>query len=248
MEQKNSDSRTKRGWRKKIFKFLGIGVVSLLVITTIARWVWISSGSNEWELEIDRDGIKIYSLKTPGYANLMYKGVLRSRHSMNHYVMAMLDESVVENCSEWLQGCVTARSIEPFSKQTLSSTTLWELEFPYPFSHRETILKLYANKDMESQVVTINIVSVPGVIPPNDCCVRVAHLHNSWKYTPLETGEVQVEHKQYFDMGGFFPSLLINLVGAEEMHKFLSKDLPGMLDKKAHYKEANIDFLEIASN
>ena len=55
----------------KIAKFVSLGALTLVVILSIApfaskaHFAWKRSGSNQWELEIDKDGVKVYSSKSP---------------------------------------------------------------------------------------------------------------------------------------------------------------------------------------
>ena len=62
MKNSNSITQPKKSW-KKIFLYV---FIFLIVILLLSQWIWKISGSNQWELEIDKNEVKIYTLKAPG--------------------------------------------------------------------------------------------------------------------------------------------------------------------------------------
>src|SRR5690606_24033915 len=133
--------------------------------------------------------------------------------------------------------------IDRFAPQKQGDTILWTLEtLPPLFTNREYLIKSHVEQDPQSKAVSIDIVAASNKAPLSDCCMRIRHIHNRWQVTPLESGGgVQIELIQDFSMGGFFPSFLINLAGADETYKLLHDQLPELIDKQ-RYREARFDF------
>lgn len=207
MENKNSVKQTSKNRGKKFFKFLLFGTACLIVIVVLAQVIWINSGSSKWELGIDKDGIKVYSLKSPGSFLKKFKGTVRVKNvSMNHVAASMIDDNNLENCKAWLPSCIDFKAIESFSPKTLTDANLWTFELFPPFSPREILLKGHLRQDKQTKEIFIDYIAAPNAAPLNDGRVRVTHFHNSWQYIPQPNGDVEIVHVQDFDMGGLFPA------------------------------------------
>ena len=198
----------------------------------VANLLWKASGSNQWTLELETNGVKVHSLKSPGAYNKQYKAVMRAKYSLSQLVGGLIENSTLDNCKNHIPGCIDLKVIEPWSSKTMSDTMLWKLELPPPFSPRETVIRSQVFQDPNTKTVTVEIMAAPSSTPRNADSVRLTHLHNRWRYIPVGKGEVDIEFQQDLDMGGLFPAILLNLAGAEETYKFMHDQLPGLLDKE----------------
>jgi hypothetical protein len=223
----------------KITKYLSLVALTLIVILSLAHFVWKSSGSNEWKLEIDKDGVKVYSLKPPGSSLKRIKGITRIKTTLNHAVAAMLDTDT-ENCAEWIRGCVISQSAEPWNAKDQYLIQFVRVNYPSPFSPREYLLKVQVTQDAKSKAVFVEFTAVPDLLPKNDCCFRVTHMRNSWRYTPLENGEIEVEHLE--DVDHEIPYFQWNRMAPNSIHKLLSV-LPKHLNKEK-YQNSSFDFIK----
>lgn len=233
---------------KKIGKFQRVLVFFLSVVVVVAGalyvWhlFWINSGSNQWELKLDREGVRIFSLKAPGSTTLKYRGTTTIQVPLHQAVAAMLDNSS-ENCADWTAGCNGWESVEEWNRETMSSINLWKMDMPLIFRTREYLLKTQLFLDQQGKSVSVEWTSVPDALPHNDCCVRLPGMHIVWKFTPINEREISVEWTiNELDMGGAFPYVLLNLDRVDGSYKFLHSELPGLLNKE-HYRDVQYDFL-----
>jgi hypothetical protein len=222
----------------RILMYMAYAALALAVL----EWIRVASGDNDWQLEIDEDGTQIYSLKSPGVSIKKIKGVTTYKASLSNMIAPFIDESIQENCKEWLPTCVEYKILSSWDPQLRRNIQLWTVEIFPPFKNREILLRGTINQDKATKVVTIDNIAAPNTIPPNDCCVRLSHVHNVWRYTPLGNGEVRIEFTQDLDMGGFFPDFLLNLGGPDELYKMLHDDMPGWLNQE-RYRSAKLDFI-----
>lgn len=227
---------------KRALKLIVYSGAALSVVIFLANIAWTMSGSGEWKLELDKNGVQVYSLKAPGAYNKQFKGVMRARYSLNHLVAGLIENATLENCRNFIPSCIDMKVIEPWSERTMSDTVLWRLALPPPFAPRETLIRSQVSQDPQSKAVVIDIIAAPNSAPRNAGSVRLTHLQNRWRYTPLGKGEVEIEFLQDIDMGGLFPDFLLNLAGAEETYAFLHDQLPGLLDKE-HLRRVKYDFI-----
>src|SRR5205085_4603852 len=143
------------------------------------------SGSNQWKLEIDRDKVQVYSLKTPGKAMKDFKAVTRIKSRLSPIVASMVSTQT-EDCAAWAPSCRSLQSIQPFNPQDMTYIHAYRLNYPRPFSPREFILNAKVTQDPRSKIVLVEFTALPDALPKHECCVRVERMHNSRKFTPLD--------------------------------------------------------------
>lgn len=230
---------------KKIAKAMLFGAASLIAVAYAANVAWTMSGSNKWELDIDKDGVQVYSLKAPGTYRKLVKGVVHTKFTQTQITASlMLDNHSLENCKEWIPECVGLKVVEPYTAKAQGDAVLWTFELMPPlFKNREYLIKTRANQDPKTKVVVIDVMSSANKIPLNDCCVRVTRMHNRWQLTPVKQGDVEIQLLQDFSMGGFFPDFLLNLGMAEETFKLLHDHLPRLVGKEK-YRTAKLDYID----
>lgn len=241
-----SNSSNHRG-RSRLFRILKLGSVSLSVVIftlLVVNWIWILSGSNEWELKIDKEGTQVYTLKAPGSSVIMVKGITYSdEFTLSNHLAPFIDESIQNNCDEWVAGCISYEIIKPWDPKSQSNVTMWTIALFPPFSPREFLLQGQLSQDPQTKVVTLENIAVPSRLPLNDCCLRLNHVHNVWHYTPVGDGKIKIEYLNNLEMGGVFPDFLLNLGMPSEVFKMLTKDNPKLL-RQEKYRNAKLDFID----
>lgn len=229
---------------KKLLKRSLLGAAGLIVLVSLVNLAWMMSGSEEWELEIDKDGVQVYSYKAPGSSLKIFKGVKRAKYTPSHIVGGiLLDNPSLQNCKDWIPTCKSLIVLEPYTEQGQGDAVLWTLELLPPlFTDREYALKSYVTQDKYTGKVAINMLAASNKVPLNDCCLRISHMHNRWEITPLGNGEVEIQLTQDHSVGGFFPDLLLNLAGANTTYKLFHEMIPVLLDKQK-YRDAKFDYI-----
>lgn len=229
---------------RRLLRFIFILWAVIITFWVIANGLWINSGSNQWELKIDKDGAQVYTLKTPGSYMLKVKGVTQSKEfTLSNHLAPFLDKDIQNDCAAWVEGCIRYDIIQPWSPRTQTNVTMWTVALFPPFSPREFLLQGQLSQDPVTKVVTLSNIAVPNAVPANDCCVRLTHVHNVWHYTPLADGTIKIEFLSDFDMGGLFPSFMLNLGSADAIHKMLVEDNPKLL-RNDKYRHASLDFID----
>ena len=224
---------------RKIAKFVSFGALTVVAILLIAHFAWKYSGSNQWELEIDKDGVKVYSLKAPGSSLKQFKMVTRIKTTLNRAVASLTDNDL-ENCTDWIKRCVSVQSVVPWNPQSQTLVTLFRVNYPSPFSPREILSKGQFTQDPKSKEVFVEFTAAPDMLPKNDCCFRIVHMHNRWRLTPLENGEIEVENSHNNDNG--IPYILYNSRVPNALY-FVGINLPRFFNKEK-YHSASFDFIK----
>lgn len=232
-------TRPPRRLLRRIGRYFLIGCGALVVLLFIAHLGWKYYGPNQWELEIQRNGILIYGLKAPGFTLKKYKGVRQLKTTLTRAVAGALDSDLA-TCVDWIgTGCVSLKVIEPLSPKDHAVVYLTRVDLPSPFTPREFLLKTQVTQNPTDNSVLIDFLAVPDRLPPNDCCMRVRDVHNTWKYTPVGNGEVRVEYIEDSDYG--MPYILYDIRHATDVYDMLT-GLPELLNKPK-YDNTHFDFL-----
>ena len=189
---------------RAVLKFLAIGCIVVLVLAGAAHLLWKYSGSNKWELEREKNGVRIYSMKIPGRSLKDWKAVRRIKLTLNGAVAAM-SSTETEECAAWAPGCVSVQSIQAWNPQNLNYIHLYRIALPSPFSPREVLIKAQASQDPISKAVSMEFLAHPDDLPRNQCCFRITEMRNVWRFTPLENGEMEVELHLHGDQGVPYP-------------------------------------------
>lgn len=228
-------SKTKS--KRKVFKFVMYGILVLAVIGVVSHLIWNASGSGRWELAMDKNGVKVWTLKTPGSNLIMVKGRVVIESKLAGMVKLLED---LESCVD--ADCYDANVIEPIETLPGHYAAFITFKFDIPgFSTREYVLFQRHYQDPVSKKLDIHLISAPNKVPRDECCVRVTHLHNTWRIVPLENGKLDIEFVQDTDIGGM-PYLLANLAltyGTYEVLKSM-QDLMNM----EKYRNARVDYIE----
>lgn len=218
----------------RIKKYLFRGFLAIVVALAIAQVVYTYSGSGEWELVGEQNGIVVHSMKRPGENLKLFKGVFSVDSTLARIVTFMQDQD-----NELEVGFYEPKEIDRLDEQI--SWTEWRAEFPSPFKDREFVVKHEFTQNPENLEVFYQLRATPDKLPPNDCCVRLPRMDNSWRLIPLENGQIEIVWIIDMDVGGFVPYFVMNMSHPTLIFDFAS-DLQRFFDKDK-YDDAGYDWL-----
>lgn len=225
-----TEAKPRVKWRTRIWKYLLYAVLALAAVALAVHLSYTYSGSGKWELVSDRQGVKVYSMKLPGHDLKKFTAVFRVKASLAS-IMGFMQDSDSDLDVDFYK----ARELERHGPQMMVTT--WRSGFPRPFTDRDFVVRHTFTQDPATKEVYYVLQSLPDMIPPDSCCVRVPTMNNSWQITPLKNGEVEIRWVIDMDIGGAMPYFVINQAHPEIMTDFASK-LQGYFDrpKYAHMK------------
>ena len=250
-EVSNTAATDKTAAPKKIkdplWKRLYFGFSLLVMAALVAHFTWLASGSAEWKLAKDEDGIQVYVMKAPGDNMLKMRTVMEGDYTLTQLVAQHIGVGdTLQVCKEWIPGCVDFKRIMDFTPERGYDRDIWRVEIPGPFADRELLISTIFHQDKQTKEVTLDVVGMPNSLPHTPGVVRLERIHNQWKYTPKANGKVEVALIQ--DVGfsevGFFPYFLLNLVNVDDSHKFFATTLrTSLLEEK--YVNAKVDLVDL---
>jgi len=223
----------------KILKRVGYGALALTAVLFVSDLAWTASGSNEWQLARDENGVKVWTLKSPGTTVLRVKSEVRVKSNLGGMVKLLED---LDSCADSYCYDTKVLRVIPSLPGYYGKYVRFKFDIPIPgFQTRDYVLFAEHVQDPKTKKLEINIMAAPDMIPRDECCIRVTHLHNNWKLTPLPNNELDIEFTQDTDLGGM-QYVLANVALKEGMYKVLN-DMQDFMNKP-RYKNAKVDYIE----
>jgi hypothetical protein len=220
---------------RRLRAFLKYFVLPLFVLIYISQIVWKMSGSNAWELQVDKNGVKVYTLKSPGSDLLLSKATINLDSTLSAGVAFLQDHST---CQEF--SCLKADMFYKASEQLYYSAFYYGM--PFGLKDREFVVSSLFYQDPQTKTVHYHHISEPGLMPADDSVFRIISFVVIYKITPLENGQVEFEMSRKFDVGGYLPDYLMNMGFAED-HYELMLELKKYIEKEK-YQNMQFDFIE----
>jgi len=226
----------------RIRRFLLRSVMVLIAALLVAHFGWKYSGSGEWEKEGEKKGVTIYGLKKPGSVIKKYKAVFKMRSKMSRFVMWASDTKPPQKYSMRREsGLYDLRVLERHADHRAIWAT-WKVPFGPYLSPREFIARSQFSQNPVTKKLTYTVTGEPEMLPPNDCCVRIPLMINTWTLTPLKSGELQVEWFVDMDLGGAMPYFAQNAFMPKGMYGFAAR--VQLFIEQDEYKNANYGWLQ----
>jgi len=224
-----------RTWVRRLVKIVAYVSVALVALYVVASAAWRYSGSNNWEFTEERNGVKVYTLKSPGSDLTQVKGIAQVRSTLGGLMKLLLEPDTGDD-----HGFHEMRTIERVDDQLGYMSIRFDL--PFPFQTREFVVRSQIHQNPRTKEVLAVFAAAPDKAPPSNCCFRVTEMNNTWRLTPLENGQVEVELVQNAHLGGFVPDLLLNRLRPKVLVEMLST-LQDTLNKKK-LQDAKLDFIK----
>ena len=105
------------------------------------------------------------------------------------------------------------------------------MNYPLKFQPREYLAAQRLSRIPGTNGLLVEVNAAPHKLPLSDCCIRVEHMQNTWRYTPVNDREIEIEYTVDVDDGGYFPYVLANL-GAPYFVGGMLSHMQGMFDKE----------------
>ncbi|WKD49184.1 hypothetical protein [Microbulbifer spongiae] len=219
---------------KKIGRYIGI-IFFVIVLVAIAWLIYFTySGTGEWQLIREDNGVQVYSLKEPGTTLMRFKSSTKVNATLGAFVKMIHDPNA---CGSF---CHDGKLIEQVADNIQYSS--YKTNMPLWFKRREKLVMIHTQQNPETGQVVTNIIAAPNRSERDPCCLRTTHKHNIWTMTPMENGQVKVEFVFDEDFGGNMPGFLVNSVMKKYMYRVMYH-MQSLLDREL-YKDATVDFIQ----
>lgn len=199
--------------------------------------------SNEgWELELDKNGIQIYTRDWPGSSFVAVKTVQTIRSSMSNIIANFLD---IESFPEWVRDMKHGELVEDFD-DNMTRSIYMHMGLPWPLQDRDVVVKQILSQHPQTLEVRLKESKQDGLIDEKDGVLRIPRVNSEFVLSPGPEGVVMT-WQGHNEPGGFIPSFFVNWMienifydsslnmrerfEAPEFHKELGDKLKWIKDK-----------------
>lgn len=178
------------------------GLLTMAVFCT-ALSVSLNALAQEWKLEKNEDGIKVYLSDVPGSKYKAYRGVTEIGADVD--TINALQEDVARAC-KWIHSC---HSMQLLKHQGGDSWTQTQLEMPWPVKARDLVMHIVTERTADGSIIR-HLQAAPDFVPEDKDYIRVPKLEGEWRLVPKGNGVTEVIYQVQTEPGGSIPSWLAN--------------------------------------
>ncbi|MCI5058750.1 MAG: START domain-containing protein [Flavobacteriales bacterium] len=172
------------------------------IISVLILIYSFTSVAQDWELEKDKEGIKVYTRLEPGNDLKSFKGVAYTNASISDIYQILLDAG---NVKDWAFSIIESELLEKGKNYFIYYT---EFDSPWPVDNRDFVLKADI-KESSSEQFRIEHNYIPNKKAEKDGIVRVKKTNLIWSAQKTEKG-TKLTYQGYSDPGGTIPTWLAN--------------------------------------
>jgi hypothetical protein len=172
---------------------------------------------NNWELEKEKDGIKIWTRKRDNSKLKEYKGVMVIQTSVDKLLAVFKN---IKNHEKFFYKCKQG-SVSLVKKSSDNEFyTYMVLQAPI-VKNRDAVTHFLFNSPNADGSVVLSLEAKPNLVPYKPDCVRVPEMKGYWKFTPKSDSTVEVIHQAYSSPGSGVPESLANLASVDAPYSML---------------------------
>lgn len=195
----------------------------------------LSSLGFAWQLEVDEDGVQLYSSMSQTSPLKTVKVVSEVKASLSSLVSFLSDNS---QFPAWMDHVSRSEKLKDISPQ--ESLTYTVIDSPWPERDRDNVLYSKWEQDPKTLVVTKKILSEPQYVGEDENMIRVPMFQAEWKLVPKGQGLVEVVYTVDFNPGGKVQGWLLEMFTYEMPFKTMKNLRTASLEQHAGSKFAFI--------
>jgi len=197
---------------------------AILILSVILWSVKFVSADNNWKLELDKDGIVVYTRSSTQSDFKEFKGETTIEGSIADISSLIFD---VEKYPGW---CYKTSSARIISKDSVSIRYFYVSDTPFFLKTRVACFELYRENNSKTGEIIFTLKDIRCKSPISDDMLLIPVMKGYWKLTPIGKNNVKVTMQMLTEPGGIIPSWLANLVVVESPYLTL-KNLTSQVKK-----------------
>jgi len=164
------------------------------------------SQEESWKLELDKQGIKVYTSKRSDTKILGVKAeTVIGQASFDAFKNVLFD---VEHLDEWVGESKSSEVLKEVSSEEKIYRMV--LKVPFPFKDRDMVQHISV-ADESKDYLKVLLVNQPDYVPEFAKAVRMPVADGYWEFKRLQADDFQVTMQFDSDPGGEIPAWLINM-------------------------------------
>lgn len=194
--------------------------------------------AQNWNLEFDKDGIKVYTRKLDWSKIKEFKGETIINTNLGSIVYVMDD---VNNFTKWVYNCKEAYRVR--KDNDFKGYIYTVIKTPWPVTNRDVVYQYVVSQNKTTKEVSLNVLAVSGMVPDKGN-VRMTYMKSSYLLTPLDKNRVKVVFQNHSDPAGDVPMSVLNMFITDTPYYTLL-NLKRMIESPSFKKQYNDKILEL---
>ncbi|MCG8907781.1 MULTISPECIES: START domain-containing protein [Pseudomonas] len=179
------------------------GVLRMTLLATAVMGFAGTALAEDWKLEKEDDGVKVFLSPVAGSKYKAYRGVVDIKADVAK--INALQEDVAGSC-KWIHACAEMRLLKTEGE---NSWTYSKIDMPWPVTGRDVVIHVTTEKTADGGLIR-HLKAEPTYIPEEKGEIRVPKLIGEWKLVPKGAGVTEVTYQVQTEPGGSIPSWLAN--------------------------------------
>ncbi|WP_301596490.1 START domain-containing protein [Pseudomonas nitroreducens] len=179
------------------------GVLRMTLLATAVMGFAGTALAEDWKLEKEDDGVKVFLSPVAGSKYKAYRGVVDIKADVAK--INALQEDVAGSC-KWIHACAEMRLLK---HEGDDSWTYSKIDMPWPVTGRDVVIHVTTEKTADGGLIR-HLKAEPSYIPEEKGEIRVPKLIGEWKLVPKGAGVTEVTYQVQTEPGGSIPSWLAN--------------------------------------
>jgi hypothetical protein len=171
-----------------------------------------------WHLETNKDGIKVYSRHLAGSRLKEIKVHCEMPGTLAQLVALYSD---VDYYPQVISNTKTARLLRRVSETELFYYL--QCDMPTPVADRDLAMRLRFDYNPNTKVLLMHTDDAAGLVPMKRDLVRVPSWTGLWTVRPLPNNRLQIDYTFQVDPGGELPTWLVNMIAPVAPYKSFVK-------------------------
>ena len=176
-----------------------------LVLIYIICFISAAVFASDWELEKNRNGVKIYTRSSALSDFKEYKGVVYINASRQQVAKTVLD---IRAYRYWFPDCEESSVLRKLSDNEV--VVYYKINCPWPTMDRDAVVYMNTTYENEKNQITIDFKEQRGFKSEVDDAIRVRNTEGYWQFT-TENGKTKVVYQCLTDPAGSIPAWVANL-------------------------------------
>jgi hypothetical protein len=180
--------------------FFNFPLLILSIVLTFSN----NSSAQEWSLERDRSGVKIYTRYISGWDLKQFKGIVNIRTSIKTVEKTLRNDV---GRDRWMYNTYDSKDVKKVSDNEIYCYS--RVDAPWPVYDRDNVTR-YTYKKISDTEMYVYLKNFSGILSEKSGIVRINRMEGYWHFKETSPGNVQVTQLAVAEAGGSIPAWLAN--------------------------------------
>lgn len=176
----------------------------LFCTITMLSFILNAPAQQNWDLEKEENGIKVYTKAEPGSAYKSFKAEMQVNCKMEEVI------NTLKNANDFKKFVTNSKEVRLLKMEGNDLYYYIETAIPWPFVNRDMVYQLHFTGTNNKQIKVI-VTGMPLFIQPKEGIIRIEKANGYWLLDSADSNRTLVTYQMHVEAGGSVPAWLVNL-------------------------------------